>query len=698
MATLSKTYAYIHEARSAVAHYFQVKWDEAFENARFMRQLQFTDDQLRKISKTDRVPYVLDYISIPINTHIGDQRDNRTDIMYLPVEAGDDVRAEVLNVVKDSMLRQNHWIYTASDIFQDGIIEKCGAVGYEWTTEKNPKGELRVFRIPPRQLTWDLNRRDYELAKSLWVSRTRLYGRREMMNKFAEHKSEIEKLSSTLDELDDLNLDESYRKQISDLELDALALIEFYEKDYKSRFFVEMDGRKILDGFYLTRKEAEDGIEGLKARQEQFANQFTELNIIPPPPPSYDIIQHDVPVVLRSEICQNIVFTDRKETNLSDYPYDAYYPYWHDGEWWSMVDMYKDPQRFINKMFMMVDHQIGVNSKGILLIDENVPDTQAKQIIDGWSGTGFAGRIKDPKNNIEYIPPQGFDPRLLAAMEIAINNLEKKSGGGNYFGQKETAGEAAAAIRQRIERGGVSSFPVFDNFDRFLLSAGEKIAWYLTSYMTAEQKMRIEGEELTALARQEFPDWYKDSVMPNLGFLTINTSPQNTIKDLTVDIIVDKSRHSVTKNQQILAQLAVMMQSSPLLAESVPPELLLELFDLPATVKRKMQQSMQQLLQVRMQKDMASVTKPPSLSASFADIKMLPPEAQVQFAKLFGIELPEPVNGEDVGMKDVLKLQADTIRQDKDLALKREKHQDQSLLKTMALWLQSQKSNREKVQ
>ncbi len=681
------TYQKVHYMRNVVAQKFNQIWDDAEENARFYRMLQYSADQLRKATSQNRVPYVLDYVTNPMNTYLGDQRDQRADIVYLPVEQGDEVKVELLNAVKDATLRRNKFLFIESDIFQDGLIKKTGVLGYEWTDIRNPLGELRLFRIPHRQLTWDLSNRDYELSMGQWASRTRLYPRKELIRRKPEYKKEIENLEFNADDLVDLKLSTTYLKDIIDRDLGVVALSEFYEKTYKVRYFlVDKESGDIEESYYNSQKEADKAIKNMMQIYEQkTAPMFEQQGIQAPPPPSYAVKPHSIQAILKSEVSQSIVFTDEEETNLPDFPYDKYHPYFDEGEWWSAMDLFKDPQRFINKSFSQIDHQMSSGSKGLLMISDKIAPAQAKQIRDMWSKTGgMVEGIPNPSENVHFIPPTGFDARLLSAMELAVANVEKKAGGSNFMGQAEGADEAASAIRQRIMRASASSFIIFDNLTRWKQSVGEKIAWYLTTYMTASQKVRIEGEELTKLAQEKFPDWFKGN--NKYGFLDINTTPINTIEGIKVDVIVDEAKHSVTKNQAVLEQLGKMMQASPVFASTIPPEMVLELTDLPASKKIQYMGALQEAKQLEAAKAQAEMNKPPTLSAKLEDITFLPVGAQAQFAEKFGINLNQPVeNKNDAKTKDlVIKGKIDSLRQERDIKFKDEKHREQLLAKGLS--------------
>lgn len=672
----------VHHARAAVAGFFQTKWEKAKENAKFYRLVQYSDAQLAKFTQDKRVPYVLDYVSNAINAYLGVQRDQRTDIAFLPVEKEDEVKVEVLNSVKDAVLRKNQFQYVESDIFQDGLIELCGFLGYEWSDQDNPLGELKLFRIPQRQMSWDINRRDYSLSKSTWVSRMRLQPKREMMRKHPDHAKEIERMQLSASVLDNLGLDDTYLKQIVYGDLDSLAYIEFYEKDFKTKYFLIDDKGTVGDEIYETKKDAEKAVKNVM-------RQMSESGL---PTPNLTIKGKEFPTIYKSEVLHGTVLTDTKDIDEPFYPYDGYYPYWHDGEYWSVMDTFKDAQKFINKMMSLIDHQITTSSKGTLFVDDKVPDPIYKKIVDTWSKTGGVLKMPDPEHNIKFVESKGFDPRYLSAQEMAITNLEKKAGGGNFLGHRETASESGVAVRQRIEQGSLTSFVVYDNLSRFKKEVGEKIMWYLSNFMTAAQKIRLEGKDLTQFAQTQFPEWFKPSLRPSVGFLEINTTHENSLEGLKADVIVDEAKHSVTKNAAVLQQLSVAMQSSPLLAETIPPMMLIGLMDIPATEKQEWMSASQQLMQAKMQKDQAEAQKPPSISATLKDIESLDPQDQAQFMeKFFGIKMSAPVKieqpdtGEGEMNKMILKAAIDHQHNNAKFALEHTKHKDSIALELAKL-------------
>jgi hypothetical protein len=444
--------AWVHEARKAAIKTFKAKWDQMQENSRFLRLEQYSQDQLQKFSDSKRVPYVLDYINSSINTYQGIQRDKRTEIFYYPSEPGDELKCEVLNGVKDSCLAENDFVYVESDVFKDGLVEKIGCVSYEWSTEKNKNGNLLIRRIPPRQVMWDLNSREYDKSDASWVSRARLYTKRDLINRYPDRRKDIEKMAFWAgDETDSYGLDRVYLQEITDKDLGVVALIEFYEKEWSRRYFLtEKKTGYIKAEYFDSEKEAQGAIREKMQKYEAIIPEIQAQGGQVPPPPEYDVIASNFPTVHKTECALDLYFDD-KTIDEPFYPLDFYHPQMHDGDWYCPVDILKDGQKFFNKMFSMADHWIGSMSKGLLLGNANADKKEQERVKAAFATTGGFVEVNDPKDYTLF-ESKGPAPQLFSMLDISRQNLEDNSGGRNFMGKKETASESGVAVRTRIEQ------------------------------------------------------------------------------------------------------------------------------------------------------------------------------------------------------------------------------------------------------
>jgi hypothetical protein len=661
----------VHQARQAAYSTFKEKWDQMADNSQFLRLNQYSDSQLTKMEKQKRVPYILDYINSAVNTYLGIQRDRRTEIFYYPVEEGDAVATEVLNAVKDATLNQNNFIYTESDVFADGLIEKLGAVSYEWSREKDKNGGLLIRKLRPRELMWDLNAQEYDKSDATWMSRYRMFDKENLKVRFPWMGKKFDKLSFfTGEEIQDMGLRAAYVESITDSENGWVALIEYFKRVYELRYFVRTSDGVVEPIYYKDKKSAEESIKETLARLQgksaemQAQGQPVEI-------PTFSVFTDKTAIYKKTTVCHDLLVTtedgDLEETlDEPFYPIDVYHPYWHDGDWWCPVDIMKDAQRYFNKMFSQLDHWIGTMSKGLLLGSSKNPEEE-KKVQDVFSTTGGFIHVEDAES-YKLFESRGPAPQLFNMADLARQNLEDNSGGRNFSGKKETASESGVAVRQRIEQGGLAGFIIYDNLRRWKMSVGSKIAWYLTNYMSYSSVVRIEGEELVQATMEQMQkseasrDWFKVNPMrPGVGFLKINTTEANTLENLKVDVNVDEARWSVSKATATLQDINAAMQSNPLLAKVFPPEAMVEYMPLSFSVKAKALARMKQLEEMQMQIEQAKAQKPPSLSADIGDIDKLPPEGQVQLAAMFGIQLdPNSVVDKDA-QKTQMELQAKSM-------------------------------------
>jgi hypothetical protein len=711
MPQVNETVARVHQARQSVHRTFKTKWEQMQQNSEFIRLLQYSSDQLKKMDEQKRVPYVLDFLNSAMNTFQGIQRDRRTEIFYYGQEPGDEVKCEVLNAVKDSTLQQNNFIYKESDVFQDGLIQKLGAVEFEWSKEKNKNGALNILVIPPRQLMWDLNCNEFDKSDCTWMSRYRLFGKRELENRYPDRVKDIDQMPFFAGEdFDDLGItNRDYLETILDIELGALALVEFWEKKYETRWFIQDKTTGFIEGLYYdSEKDADKEIrEMIQKSEAMFVAQGVQ-----PPESTLKSFSDKFPVISKSEVAGELAFMEEETIEEPFYPISYYHPFWVDRDWYSPIDVVKDGQRYFNKMFSMADHWIGTQSKGLILYNESRVDlVVAQRVKDAFNGTGGMVGVPDIEDFKEF-KSQGPAPQLFSLLDLAHNQIVENSGGKNFQGRKETASESGVAVRQRIEQGGLAGFVIYDNLRRWKMDVGQKMAWYLTHYMTYPTVMRIEGEELVQETMQKFNqvnagNWFKaHEIRPGIGYLQVNTESKNTIENLMVDTIVDEARWSISKNQSILQEISIAMQSNPNMAQVFPPKTMVHFMNFPFSVKQEALREMDRMQKQLEQRQQMELQKPPTVSASLGDAEKLPPEAFAEFMqKFFGIQLdPSQVQNPDVlktkmdAAKSVMQMHLDKEKHNQQMQMESEKHQQTIVQKTQDMQMRAMEGARDFVQ
>jgi hypothetical protein len=220
-------------------------------------------------------------------------------------------------------------------------------------------------------------------------------------------------------------------------------------------------------------------------------------------------------------------------------------------------------------------------------------------------------------------------------MDRADGVMDDAFGGANMLGLKQTASESGRAVLARQAQAGLDNFVPLDNLRRTKLDLGKKIAWFLTNKITAARKIRITGNtfEIQEMQKQGLlePHPYK----PTLGYMEVNTKPENSIENLEVDVVVSEAEFSPNK---MMANLAAMTDAfkSGMVAVPPPPDVAIDMLPIPQELKERWKATLQ-----------PKEEDPMKISANYKD---LPPDAKGALLEKKGL----PATPESIVAKEII--------------------------------------------
>ncbi len=584
MATESTILSNIQQAEQESLKIFSPKWKTGARNSEFYGLKHFDSEEYSEIEQKSRYPYQIDRTSHSVNTLLGMQRSARFDIFFNARESGDETRAELYNAVWRYFADLHDFEHIESDVFQDACVSCYGVFGVEKDTSRTIAGDLKVGRVPFDEVMWDTNFRQYNLEDASWLSRFRYYRRNALEKLYPDQADLISKLSTEQRWSQAKSLKDIYIKK----EFDLIGVHEFYERGFKNVFMISVDGElgKITQA-YKTEEEAAQAIQ--QAKQEYDVAVLTgQTNI---PFPNMAVEPYPIATVFKTEAVYNGILKETEEVSSMNFPYMPYFCYFHDGEFWSVVDRLKDPQLFFDRMFIQTDHWIGTMAKGALWTGNLTPEEQ-KKVEEVWGKTG--GTL-NTKKKPEVLASPGPAPQLFSLIDRIEAAMDNSMGGANQLGFKQTASESGRAVLARLQQAGLDHFVPLDNMRRTKDTLGRAVAHYLKTEVTQPRVFRIVGDELTMMAMQQggIAQYFKpDDNKSNVGYLQVNTEDSNSLEGLEVDIVVDEAGHSPTKNAATLNTLADLGKSG-VLTVPPPPEVIINLSDLPSSLKQIWKQSIQ---------------------------------------------------------------------------------------------------------
>jgi hypothetical protein len=339
----------------------------------------------------------------------------------------------------------------------------------------------------------------------------------------------------------------------------------------------------------------------------------------------------------------NGVLEYEENYELGDFPYTPYFSGFYDGTFWSVQDRLKDPQLFMNRIYSQIDHWIGTQAKGLLVGDSKIDDKDWEKVLDQWGKTGGAVRVKGGPKMLDSVQSTGPSAQMFSILDRVDNNFNDSLGGANQQGLKETASESGRAVMARQSQAGLDTFNALDNMRRTKQNLAVNIAWYLSNKITDARKLRITGDTLSMQQLGQTGLVEMSPTRPNVGYVDVNTKPENTIYGLEVDIVVDEAQHSPTKNMGIINQLTDAFKSG-LIRDPIPAEAVIPLFNLPTKVEQAWLASIQK----------EQGPKEPPAKPVNINYKDMTPDAQQQALASLGIKAdPQLLLHKDVAQHGV---------------------------------------------
>lgn len=151
----------------------------AIESEDYYNNVQWEEIDTENLESTDRPALTANVTHSTILTLLGYQRNNRTDMMYFPVEGGDQVISDVLGVITKVVLQQCNFFQEESDGFEQACIGGLGCFNIYVDYGEDPDGKIIVEEIHRSKVLFghhlkkDLRDCEY-VIKETWVSQEKL--------------------------------------------------------------------------------------------------------------------------------------------------------------------------------------------------------------------------------------------------------------------------------------------------------------------------------------------------------------------------------------------------------------------------------------------------------------------------------------------------------------------------------------------
>ena len=529
--------------RLADAH--QSSWRaEARMDFDFLSGRQWTEEERARLAELQRIDIVFNRIEPTIESIAGYELQNRQRVVFVPRQPSQDAAVNELltnaaNWVRDQCDAEDE----ESDAFVDMLTCGIGVTNTRLDYDDNPDGNIVIERIDPMRVRWDPAARSRNLSDATWVQ---LDTPMTLDDVRAEWPDKADQLAATEPyEYDD--------DTISSPAADPYAPTSHSANTARKTLIVTRHEWYESESYWRVLDPANGQLVELSDDEYDRIIKASKRGLVPPP---QQAVRQRRRVYYSAHVCSGVVLSfDRSITqagfqlNFITGRRDR-----NRNEWYGVVRMMRDPQRFANKYLSMIESLIRSNAKGGLLVEEGATDN-IRRLEEKWAQQDSVIVLNDGALGQGKLQPKPISPLpagIERMLEFSVSSIRDVTGINLEVLGMANREQAAALEMARREAALTILSPLFNSLRRYRKIQGRVLADMIRRYISDGRLIRIVS-----------------------GDGTERTIPLMRVPDtITYDVVVDtgsQSRDSKRETFNVMAQLIPALQNSGF---KTPPEVL----------------------------------------------------------------------------------------------------------------------------
>ncbi len=431
-------------------------------------------EKKKKLEEKGRAAVTINKTEEKLDNLWGYQRQNRTDIRYLPMEGGDEIVAELLNVATKNILEQCFFGREESKVFEDCSLAGRGLFHDYVDYERNIEGNVIV-----EKWKWDeaaFGEHDKEDLSDCEVSyKERWYSFAKLKEIYPDEAEQLEPENRLKPKAGE-EVAEDWDKRLRGDEV-----INSVTKKYK----VIEAWRKVFKRVFILVNADEDFVfnaEGWSKKDINAAKTF----------PGFKAIPRTAFKMRVTKIASTALLED-DYVDEDDFSLTPVYAKFRNNEYWGKVKGIKDLQILVNKAYsQFVDIINKVANYGWFYDDDTFA---TKKDREKWeqnaSSPGFNQRIADVNRPPKQAEGVKFPAELVNAIATFNNDMREIMNINLEMSGLGAAGESGIAIRQKIIQQLLGNDFLFDNMSFAKALLGRKLLKKIQKVYTPERILRL---------------------------------------------------------------------------------------------------------------------------------------------------------------------------------------------------------------
>jgi hypothetical protein len=512
-------------------HDFILKADKCED---FFAGLQWKPEDLELLKSQRRPALTINKIISTIGTILGEQIQNRAEVLFRPKNGSPAEIAEALTKVWMYIAQENQLPWVRSDVFCDGIVRSRGFYDVRMKFDDSMQGEVEIAMLNSKNVVIDCDGEEYDPDKWNDIYITKWMNGQDISVLYNEEDAKYlaENVSAQTFGLDSIEsrrdsfagkkrLIGNYNTEDLDMVTRKIRVLERqYRKLDKQLHFVDIqtgDMRPVPNDWDRNR---------IAALIEKAAGRISTTKKL----------------VKRIRWCvtaDNLVLHDEWSPYKHFTPV-PYFPYFRYGNTIGIVENLLGPQEILNKASSQELHVINTtaNSGWVVeagsIVNMSIEELEAKGAQTGLV-LEYAKGADAPVKITPNQTPTGLD-RVTYKAEEHIKTISNVSDSMQGFDREDVA---AKAIAYKQQRGSVNLTKVLDNLERTDYILARNVLDLIQNFYTEPRILNITHEDLTREPEQievNQPDPVTGAIVNDLMLgeynITITSTPyRSSIED-----------------------------------------------------------------------------------------------------------------------------------------------------------------------
>lgn len=461
--SLSALSGMYREQKTDMQYYLGKQWDDTVRQA---------------LESEDRAVITVNLMKKNVDTISGYERQNRMDIRTFPIEGGDEIVSEALSRLIKLTTTNNNTLFLRSRAFKDAAASGLGWLGVYMNYDKDPIcGDISFEHIPFGEMLFDPQLLNPDLSDCMYVIRHKKLDRKVLADIYSGKEAQI------LECQDGQITDERSIKTDNQITEDLLSVVEYWYVDYKKqKIVIDAKGQSMV-------------FTGTKEELKQLLEENENLHVIE---------KRVRGIYLRTVIGKSILAYDGPSPyGISRFPFIPYWfyfdPSYNESNSWEMkaqgiIRSVRDVQDEKNKQRSSLQDAIDSSIHQSWLIEEGAVDDETAYRYS--AGSGHVLKYNRNRPAPARVESPAVNPDLFNMLNMNDNDLRLSSLNPDVLGQMGERGTSGYLAQIRQKQGLSTLQEAFDNLAIANRLMGQIIIELVGRFYSREKVKRVLGNDL----------------------------------------------------------------------------------------------------------------------------------------------------------------------------------------------------------